>query len=81
MTPDGEAAARLRSMAVYLESNRDDAAWPPQLDIPGSATRLATARDLHAVLNALDALIFATLSRHAEGDCSPLCPQWPEDHQ
>jgi hypothetical protein len=63
MRPDGEAVARLRSMAFYLESDRDDAAWPAQLDRPGSATRLATARDLHAVLNALDALIFNALAK------------------
>jgi hypothetical protein len=71
MTPDGEAVSRLRGMAVYLESDRDDAAWPAQLDKPGSATRLATARDIHAVLNALDAMIFASLAKLGNDPVAP----------
>jgi hypothetical protein len=50
---------RIAEMANYLASDRDDAAWPAQMDKPGSATRLATARDLVELLAEVERLRLA----------------------
>lgn len=49
-TYERDAVQRVREMADYLSSDADDAAWPAQLDKPGSMTRNRTAHDLYSML-------------------------------